>query len=245
MKPFLRVAFAFLALGAPPAAADYRGAVMADAPASYWRLAGLSDETGNRPLAGEGASAGAWNQPGAVADDTAVRLPGEPLSAASYALYSFDIGHPYTFPFQEPFTLEAWIRPERLNTHTRRVFSAESNRYPLEGGYLLGVRADGLVFSRYGRYPTPWWSTLQTPITAGRWQHVAATYDGTTMRLYVDGQLRDERGSTGFTPNWERLSFSIGSKDRRYKFFAGGIDEAAVYTRALPADRVRAHYAAR
>jgi hypothetical protein len=146
------------------------------------------------------------------------------------------------FAGRAPFTLEAWIRPRRLNGHTRRVFSTEASASPpRDGGYLVGVRADGLVFSRYaaGR-----WSTLRTDVTAGAWQHVAATYDGTTMRLYVNGRLRDERASAIDLPPWRTTWFSIGSKSGAYKFFAGGVDEAAVYTRALDAHRVLAHYQA-
>lgn len=268
----LAAAACLVALLAVPSAAhasSYADTVLADGPAAYWRLGEVSNGwtpdiasgpsergLGAWPLTGHVVAnpAAPWGHPGAVAGDpdTALELPGEPLQPTgansdwmTYALYRYATPHPFVFAGREPFTLEAWIRPRRLNENTRRVFSSERNTadslLQVDGGYLVGVRADGLVFSRYaaGR-----WSTLKTSVAAGRWQHVAASYDGTVMRLYVDGRLRGSGASTIAIPNWTTTWFSLGSKSSIYRFFAGGLDEAAVYARALPADRVLAHYRA-
>jgi hypothetical protein len=175
-----------------------------------------------------GAARGA---PGAIADDpnTAMRGPG-----------TVDLGG---FPFagRESFSVEAWIRPTALNANTRRVFSNEERG--AGGGYLVGVRTDGIVFSRHvaGR-----WSTITAPITPNRWTHVVATFDGTqqVMRLYLDGTRAGVLQSTLLlpaVPSWER-HLTLGSLHGRYRFFEGEIDEVAVYDRPLAPERVAAHH---
>jgi hypothetical protein len=138
----------------------------------------------------------------------------------------------------EPGTVTGFLGP---NGAGRRVLSAESARPGAvngDAGLLVGVRADGLVFSRYAENR---WSTLTAPVRAGEWQHVAAAYDGQTMRLFVNGQLRASGPSVVELPD-RPASFTVGVKEGLWRFFAGGLDEAAVYRRALPGERVDAHY---
>lgn len=239
---------------AAPAAADaspYSDVVLADKPASYWRMGeqlnwNVLDQAGDVNLGGPWTTSDVWGHPGALAGDpdTSTWMPGVPHGG----LDRFWLWHEWTyynFQGRKPFTLEAWLRPERLNTHTRRVFSAETLPVPggSDGGYLLGVRADGVVFSRY-RNPAGQparWSTVKAPIAQGRWQHVVGSYDGATMRLYVNGRLAASRPSA-IELDIYRVTLNVGSLLGMWKLYAGGLDELALYERALPADRVLAHY---
>ncbi len=225
---------------APGHGAPYKAGVLGDQPRAYWRL----DE-----------------QPGAlVAEDTRHRLPGlyqgapllgllHPLGKeAGNASTDFDglvtrplgdwiqvtDGNAVAFPGREPFSLEAWIHPHNLNTVTRRVFSKEGP----DGGWLLGVRRDGLVFSRYAYGQ---WSTLRTSVDANRWTYVVATYDGAVMRVYINGWLSAQMPSELELPA-EREDLAIGSKLGRWRYFAGGLDELAIYDYPLSDGRALAHY---
>lgn len=61
--------------------------------------------------------------------------------------------------------------------------------------------ADGSNHPVVGTTPVPW----------GQWHHVAATYDGTTWRLYVDGQL-DTQVVADATPRFDSIQhFAIGT----------------------------------
>jgi hypothetical protein len=80
----------------------------------------------------------------------------------------------------------------------------------------------------------------KTAIPVGEWHHVAATYDGTTWRLYLDGVL-DGEATANATPRADSVHpFTIGSSidsmGVRHGFFAGAIDEVRVW------DRARAEY---
>jgi hypothetical protein len=214
-----------------PVRSAYRDAVLDDHPDTYWRFGeargvfGAQDEVTLGALSNDGTT----GLPGALTGDPngALSLDGYTSLFAGYGLQDFG-GH-------APFSLEAWIDPRRLNENTRRVFSSED----AVSGYLVGVRAGALVFSRHanGR-----WSTITTDITPGRWTHVVATYDAQqVMRLYVDGVRVKALASTISLPTTGR-EFRIGSLRGRWRFYAGTLDELAVYRHALGPDRVAEHH---
>jgi hypothetical protein len=75
--------------------------------------------------------------------------------------------------------------------------------------------------------------------------HVVGTYDGTAVRIYVDGV---QVGTASFTVavSWAgtrdlRLGRPVSSSSPTL-FLQGTLDEAALYTQALPAATVLAHY---
>jgi hypothetical protein len=76
----------------------------------------------------------------------------------------------------------------------------------------------------------------------GRWVHIAGTFDGTTMRIYVDGE---EHGTMNRPGPIKGNDFHLCLGDFEYKhasYFHGLIDEVKLYNRALSPDEVRAHY---
>ena len=64
------------------------------------------------------------------------------------------------------------------------------------------------------------------------WSHVAATYDGAALRLYVDGA---PAGSTAVTGSMAVTSgvLRIGGNNLWNEWFSGLIDEVRIYDRAL------------
>jgi hypothetical protein len=80
---------------------------------------------------------------------------------------------------------------------------------------------------------------VQTPITIG-WHFVTATYDGSVMKVYVDGVLKQSgtRSFGGSSPNtrgWNLGDFSaetVSSHGHRSVFY-GTLDEVALYNEAL------------
>ncbi len=72
-----------------------------------------------------------------------------------------------------------------------------------------------------------------------QWSHLALTYDGSTLRLYVNGEQVSSRAVSGTIrrtshPLW------IGGNHPYGEYFRGLIDEVRVYDRALDPDEVRA-----
>jgi hypothetical protein len=103
-------------------------------------------------------------------------------------------------------------------------------------GWLVYYTSSAWKFERIGAgtYNTLSWAT---PPATGTKYHVAVTYDGTTMRLYINGFERASRASSVSIVN-HTSPLRIG------RFVSGTIDEPAVYSRALSATEIAAHWAA-
>ena len=83
----------------------------------------------------------------------------------------------------------------------------------------------------------------------GQWHHIAATYDGSKMQTYLDGQPYGfPRPVSGFiSPMLTNSFITIGSEDGRYcscsgRYYKGLIDEIDVFNRALSASEILAIY---
>jgi hypothetical protein len=154
-----------------------------------------------------------------------------------------------------PFTMEAWVKAGRLDRHSRRIFSRETNF----AGTLVAARTDGLVFSRYIKAHDEYvweretkryrvihvaarWNTLKAPVAADTWVHVVGAYDGRTMRLIVIGKLAGEIPST--VPVTTNTWLYIGAGYNGYLEWDGLIDEAATYNQGLTVAQAAAHYTA-
>ncbi len=78
----------------------------------------------------------------------------------------------------ETFTLEGWINPRQANTEAKWIMGEV-------GGMHFEQFADELRFYVYAE------GQLQGPATAlipsNEWSHIAGTFDGTTLRIYVNG----------------------------------------------------------
>ena len=90
-------------------------------------------------------------------------------------------------------TLEAWVRPSALGGWRTVVFKERP------GGVVYGLFADqagsrplGQVFIGSERNAV---GTAALPLNA--WSHLATTYDGSVVRLYVNGSLAGSTAVTG------------------------------------------------
>jgi hypothetical protein len=70
------------------------------------------------------------------------------------------------------------------------------------------------------------------------WVHLAATYDGTTLKLYENGSLKQSTQYATSQGLGNPASIHIGEFANWYWYFNGLIDELAVYNRALSAQEI-------
>jgi hypothetical protein len=141
-----------------------------------------------------------------------------------------------------PLTLLVWAKYEPTEVWYPALLG---KGYELTGTYGMHLRPGGTV-----------WFELDAPdgtrhiynptdrcLTPGQWCHAAATYDGATMRVYINGR---EAGAgklvtTSIRTNAEPLRFGwLGS----YGHFNGSVRDASVYDRPLSGREVFAHFLA-
>lgn len=78
---------------------------------------------------------------------------------------------------------------------------------------------------------------------AGTWYHLAGTYDGTTIKVYVNGALSASSAYSGALAS-NTLALMIGENaQQRGRYFNGDIDEVKIYSSALTAAQISAGYA--
>ena len=129
-------------------------------------------------------------------------------------------------------TLSAWVKPTALGGWRPIILKSELS-YVLHGsGSQASVPNVGGSFASANLFGT-------APLPLNTWTHLAATYDGNTLRLYVDGNLAASRAQTGsIQPSTGALH--IGADPIFNAFWAGAIDEVRIYDRALSDTEVRA-----
>jgi RHS repeat-associated protein len=76
----------------------------------------------------------------------------------------------------------------------------------------------------------------QTTVVAGRWYHLALTFDGTTARLYVNG-IQEAQAATGDWGGAYNVAVWVGDTDSTSPF-SGTIDEVRMFNTALNATTI-------
>jgi hypothetical protein len=79
-----------------------------------------------------------------------------------------------------------------------------------------------------------------TVIQPDLWQHIVATYDGATVRLYVDGVLRNSQAQSPLAYDTKPAILGCDDNNGMSEHFQGALDELRVYDRALSQSEVQA-----
>ena len=132
-------------------------------------------------------------------------------------------------------TLEAWVRPSALGTTWRTAIFKQRSSNGLS--YALYAnrntqRPDARIYSSGAARLVD--GTAVLPLNA--WTHLAATFDGSALRLYVNGTQAAQLSYTG-TITTSNNALTIGGNVRS-EWFQGLIDDVRIYNRALTATEV-------
>ena len=137
-------------------------------------------------------------------------------------------------------TMSAWVKLASENTEYV-ISKGDSSHY----GYALIVDTT--------RIPRAWIATSNgtsiqdqsatTALTLGTWYHIAATYDGSNLRVYVNGVNEGTHAYSGSFYNASSANFVIGGKSAATEYpFDGGIDDVALWNRTLSGSEITALY---
>ncbi|NJP99662.1 DNRLRE domain-containing protein [Streptomyces sp. PLAI1-29] len=120
---------------------------------------------------------------------------------------------------------------ENSSSHDKHIYMANNGRliFGVNSGFVRTV-------------------TTTASYNDGKWHHVVATLGSSGMRLYVDGQLRASNllvvSSQNFAGYWRFGGDNLSGYPTRPSsdYFAGQLDETAVYPTALSANQIQRHH---
>ena len=147
------------------------------------------------------------------------------------------IAHSSSLNLTTGLTVEAWVRPT-VGTNWRTVLMKERP----------GNLAFGLYANTSGNRPALELATTgvagnlevagSARLTTNSWSHVAATFDGSTLRLYVNGAQVGSRPASG-TIVTSASALRIGGNTIWGEYFRGQIDDVRIYNEALTAAAIQ------
>jgi hypothetical protein len=203
---------------------------------SYWKL----DETSGTAFAdtagGRTASFSGTDSPVFAAGKVGGAVD---LSGGDQALSTANTTNP-----TGGITVMAWINPDDLSTRDRGILSKKD-------AFILEIESTGaevsftLLNGGASREFEPD-AYSGNDIQVGVWTHVAATFDGTTTSVYINGSAVGSETSTLSAVGSSTTPYSIGwtaqTNFGTNRYFDGRLDEVAVYNRALSAAEIQAQY---
>lgn len=239
----------------PAPTSAYRAAVLADNPAGYWRL-------GDEPGAQASDSSGHGHH-GTRSGGVTSGVPGA-LAGDADTAFSFDGGgSAITTPLLQSavsqYSVEAWIKTSAAGDVLVQArgpvgSGARSLSLWLAHGYAPGIPAGSVNFALDADGIVIGAATTQT-VNDGRWHHVVGAFSGQPSAavkpnqfvIYIDGTAApliamEYQGASA--PLSGAGGIKIGRHDAWDTWFHGSLDEVAIYTSALTAQRVAAHYQA-
>ena len=131
------------------------------------------------------------------------------------------------FAIEENITLMAWFSPNEALTSRRLMVKNNSIFIIFDFGNVDSI--DFLV-----KPDNTFAESTTTNWTVGEWYHFAGTFDGKTMKVYINGKLEGKKDN-GVPIAPSALDLWIGGDDfgRPTDFFPGKIDEVRLYDRTL------------
>ena len=135
------------------------------------------------------------------------------------------------------WTLEAWTYYN--GTNTGGYPNLITDMYTGNIQYCLGTTSASIFSTGY--LSGSWYVTSQYTITSGNWYHMVGTYDGTNVKLYVNGILQRTAAGTS-TPVNGGAGFRIMRRWDIDAYWGGNLSIARMYNRGLSASEVNTNY---
>ena len=149
---------------------------------------------------------------------------------------SVTIPHSPSLALAGAFSMAAWVNPAISTTSFKSVMVKNYSHFLYAS--VKGYCGNGAVMAGFVGSGTRTNVCERNPLPVNTWTHLAATTDGSVMRLYRNGVMTSSAVVTG-APIASTGTLQLGAS-RYGEFFNGKLDEARVYNRALSAAEVLA-----
>ena len=144
-------------------------------------------------------------------------------------------------------SVEAWVKVRSFTDYSG-IIGFVRDTLGSEGGWILGVMSGNrfyfAVTTEFLTVDEIYYLNTGSNYSTDTWYHVAGTYDGTTMKIYVNG-LEAASLEPGFDGDiyYRNTYYTIGAykDDNETHYFDGQIDEVRVWNGLRTPDQIRAN----
>jgi beta-glucanase (GH16 family) len=148
-------------------------------------------------------------------------------------------------PSRKEITFSTWVKTDAAD-EWGGFFGAFQDNGAEESGWVLGTRNQKFSVGLTGANQTITYLTDDSDFTLGKWYHVAATYDGVILRLYVDGVEKVTAQISGnlyyLNSGWFQIgAYKDNDEDNGHN---GLLDDVTIWERALSESEISDLYTA-
>ena len=145
-----------------------------------------------------------------------------------------DVGDNNSLNPTSQLTLSVWVKKIGSGTGSTPAVYSSSKSSSNNGGFLITLHPTSSRFQFYvDTTGSGGWVSIQNNvgIVTNQWYHIVSTWDGSNIKMYVDGVLQTNTASVSQIVYSIDISATIGKYATSY--FNGKIDEVAIWNTAL------------
>ncbi|MGJ9381815.1 phage tail spike protein [Salipaludibacillus sp. CF4.18] len=134
-------------------------------------------------------------------------------------------------------TMEAWVRLDLHSSNAVRFIGGRGNTSGK--GYWLGVKSDGTV-----TFALQHQLSSNITINLGEWIHVAGAWDGTTQRVYINGEFRGDISTSILSIDYTDIgTLKVGNIEglSSTRCWDGGISDVRVWDVARTQEEIQSN----
>ena len=211
----------------------YGAVVSADSPVAFYRFDDPSDSNFAKDSIG-------LHNANITSPGVQLGSPGLRGGAATFdGSGVLDVGDAFDFAGKQPFTLELWVRPKGAQVQGQLIHKRDESATPFKGYILYGDNNGTSHFEAWGVDL----SAYSSDVLASTFSHVVVTVSYASGKgnatLFVNAKPSPQGGFDN--------TLDLADTPAHLRFgnvFTGVLDEIALYDKALPTDRILAHYRA-
>lgn len=139
------------------------------------------------------------------------------------------------------FTVSAWVKPSALSSWNYIISNTKDSYYY---GYRLEINDLGDLYFSIGYGSSQADCTYNSIVQLNQWQLFSASYDGSDIKLYKDGNLLKTCNVGSITLDYSATNTMVGYSNvtGNRKYFKGYIDEVKIYNYARTAEQIKQDY---
>ncbi|MDO8470208.1 MAG: LamG domain-containing protein [bacterium] len=205
--------------------------------AGYWHL----DEPSGSATSDASGNGNTGTLAGGPARQTGSSCKADGCMSFNGSTAYVDFGTAVSDAMEAGGTISLWVYPTTLGgIFSRSLGGSWTDERLVLNFYATGGKLD-LALSNGSNY---WRHLGNSVIPTGQWTHIAVTWDGATVKHYLNGIL-DRSQAQGGIPEFTGVKVWVGRVEGLApNYFAGTIDEVKIFNRALSAAEIMGQYTA-